>query len=127
VKRDEALPETKIALGGKLAAESNTLRLQRSELLPHSLFKAIESMRRFPSLEADQAIRSGLALLPRQSKALQHERPMAALAVQPGGNLFATVGPNGMPSSGISMEIASIHFWRKSSDMRHLSSVPTAN
>ena len=95
VKRDEALLETKIALGGKLAAESNTLRLQRSELLPHSLLKAIESMRRFPSLEADQAIRSSLALLPRQSKALQHEGPVAALAVQPGGNLIATLGSNG--------------------------------
>jgi WD40 repeat protein len=95
VKRDEALLETKIALGGKLAAESNTLRLQRSELLPHSLLKAIESMRQFPSLEADQAIRSGIALVSRQLKTLQHEGPVAALAVQPGGQLLATAGSNG--------------------------------
>jgi len=60
VKRNEALLETKIARGGKLAAESNALRLQRSELLPQSLLKGIESMRQFPSLEADQAIRSGM-------------------------------------------------------------------
>jgi WD40 repeat protein len=95
VKRNEAQLETRIALGGKLAAESNALRLQRSELLPHSLLKAIESMRQFPSVEADEAIRTGLALLPRQSKVLQHEGRVVALAVQPGGNLFATVGPNG--------------------------------
>src|SRR5215475_184578 len=95
LKRDEALLEAKIALGGKLAAESNALRFQRSELLPHSLLKAVESIRRFPSLAADQAIRSGLALLPRQLKALQHNGAVAAVAVQPGGNLLATAGPNG--------------------------------
>lgn len=53
------------ALARQLAAESAWMRDQRNTSRPLSILLAIESLRQSPSLEAEQSLREGLALLPR--------------------------------------------------------------
>ncbi len=94
-ERNEALRQTKIAMGRELASRSESARLQRADLLPYSLILGVESMQVFPSVEADQAIRGGLAMLPRQVVAMQHHDHVHKLAVQPNGGRIATVSSDG--------------------------------
>jgi len=54
------------SLAKQLAAQSEILVDQRGELLETAALLAVESMRRSPSLESDQAIRKSLFLLPRR-------------------------------------------------------------
>jgi WD40 repeat protein len=53
------------ALSRQLAAQAQTLGRLRSGL-PLSALLSVESMRRYPSFDADQALRASVALLPRQ-------------------------------------------------------------
>ncbi len=95
-QRDEAVRQARIALGRQLAAEAAAASAQRADLLPFGLLLGIESMRQFASGEADQTIRRGLALLPRELKTLQHDGAAVGLAVAPGGNRFATIDAHGV-------------------------------
>lgn len=63
-QRQEAERQRRIAVAGKLAAESELTRTQSAELLERSVLLAVESLRRWPSAEADLAVRRGLGLLP---------------------------------------------------------------
>lgn len=76
----------RVAVGRQLAAQSELLRSQQASLLAVSVLLAVESVRRLgdsPGLEADQALRHGLAILPRQIAALPHDP-------SPGAPLFSS-------------------------------------
>ncbi len=74
----------------QLAAQAKLVRNQRIDLLPHSMLLAVESMKRYPSLEGDQVMRSGLALLPRSLTSIVHEGNTRTLAFSPDGKWLAT-------------------------------------
>jgi Trypsin-like peptidase domain/WD domain, G-beta repeat len=59
-------------------------------LIERSILLAIESLRRFPSPEADQALREGGALLHRCLGVLEHGDVVNAVAFSPNGELVAT-------------------------------------
>jgi WD40 repeat protein len=62
-RRQEAEREREIAVARQLAAQSEILRGQRTDLLPTSVLLAVESLRRAFSLEAVQSLQKGLQLL----------------------------------------------------------------
>jgi WD40 repeat protein len=64
-QRAEAERQRRIALARQLTAQAELLRGQQGYLLQRSVLLAIEALQRSPSLEADQALRYGLSLLPR--------------------------------------------------------------
>ena len=66
-KRQQLVAEQQkqVALARQLVAQAELLRSQQASLLQRSVLLAVEAMQRFPSLEANQALRQGLALLPR--------------------------------------------------------------
>ena len=80
-QRNEAQHQARIALGRQLAAQAEVTRTERAQLLPFSLLQGIESMRPFPSVEADQEIRTALARIPAVVAVLPHVGPVDALAV----------------------------------------------
>ena len=66
-QQGQAEYQGRLALSRQLAAESQLVRNQRPDFYPRALLLAVESMQRapLPSLEADQALRSLLAVMPR--------------------------------------------------------------
>jgi WD40 repeat protein len=89
-RRVEAERQQQIALARQLAAQAELVRNQRADLLPRSVLLAVESMRRFPSLEGDQVLRPGLAILPRPLVRLVHEGDIRTLVFSPDGQWLAT-------------------------------------
>ena len=68
----------------------NCLRNQNPTLLGRNTLLAVEAMRRFPSLEADQSLRTGAALLRRELARLAHEDVVYHVAFSPDGKTLAT-------------------------------------
>ena len=62
-QRNEALRQTNIATARQLGAEAQLVRTREPELLPAAALVAVESMRRFPTTEADQLLRYAFDLL----------------------------------------------------------------
>jgi hypothetical protein len=89
-QRSEALDQANIALARQLAAQSELIRDEQAYLLPRSVLLAVESMKRYRSLEADQALRDGLALLPRHVATLAHQDAVEDVVYSPGGKYLAT-------------------------------------
>lgn len=89
-QRNQARSQTVIALSHQLAAESELLRTQGFDLLPRSVLLAIESLRRYPSLEGDQALRRGLSLLSKQLLKKKLEGPLRLVTFSPNGKYLAT-------------------------------------
>ena len=58
-----AKEQSQLALARQLAAQAGSVQNEQSYLLSRSMLLAVESLRRLPSVEADQALRSGLSLL----------------------------------------------------------------
>jgi hypothetical protein len=89
-RQREAEQQRQIALSRQLAAQAELIRNQPTTLLPRSALLAVEAMRRFPSTEADLALRRGMALLRRPRARLAHEGSVHALAFSPDGTTLAT-------------------------------------
>ena len=85
----EAEERRNLAVSRQLAAQAELARSQQVKLLPRSILLAVESMRLSPSLEADQALRSGLNLLPRRLTHIPHQ--IDAVAFSPNGQYLAIV------------------------------------
>jgi hypothetical protein len=94
-RREEARQQQRLALGRQLTAQAELARNQRASSLPLSVLLAVEGMRRAPSAEADQALREGLALLPRRVALLSSDRYVSAIAFSPDGKYLATASDDG--------------------------------
>src|SRR5215217_4494684 len=86
-----------IALGGQLASQAELVSNQGEDgLLPDSVLLAMEAKQRLPSkanassLEADQVLRGGLALLRRPGVSLTLEDKVNGVAFSPDGKHLAT-------------------------------------
>ncbi len=84
-QRQEAERQRRIALARQLTAQAQLLRGQQSHLLQRSVLLAIEALQRLPSVEADQALRDGLSLLPRPINRLAPRGDLTAMALSSGG------------------------------------------
>jgi roadblock/LC7 domain-containing protein len=103
--------ERKIALALELSASSEATRMRvleraedegrkywwylstqkgRADLLQLSVLLAVESLRRSPSPEAEQALRRGLVLLTRPARRMEHAGDVAAVVFSPDGKYVAT-------------------------------------
>lgn len=98
-RRTEAERQGQIALARQLAAQSELTRAERGDMLPRSVLLAIESARRYPSLEADHALRTSLSLLP----------PLVASFPAGGSNTEVTFTPDGQYL--ITTEYKSARMW----------------
>jgi WD40 repeat protein len=79
------------ALAGKLAIQSRwLLHSERLGAQPLAMALAIESMRRSPSFEAEEALRRCIALQPLRVARLNHDYDVAAVAFSPTGDKLAT-------------------------------------
>ncbi|MCP4259459.1 MAG: WD40 repeat domain-containing protein [Planctomycetes bacterium] len=88
--KTEAERQQQIALARQLAAQAELTRNQQANLLHRSVLLAVESMKRSPSFEGDQALRHGLALLPRPIARMNHEDDVRFVAFSPDGKYLAT-------------------------------------
>jgi len=80
-------------LARQLAAQAEAVQHQKTHFLQRSMLLAVEAMLHFPCLEADQALRSRLALFPRPIARLQHSgNDVRAIAFSPDGLHLATAG-----------------------------------
>jgi WD40 repeat protein len=92
----EAEKQREEALARKLAAQAELLRNQQAKSLELSVLLAVESVNRIPTIEADQALRHGLFLLPKQvTPPLNHQDSVLAIAVGSQGKLVASASWDG--------------------------------
>ena len=91
-RRVEAEHQAELALSRQLTAQAQSLRSQRTDSLPLSMLLAVESMKRSPSLEDDQLLRSGLSLLPAPLTRIPQGSGASVLAIarHPRENSLAT-------------------------------------
>ncbi len=91
-QRQEAERQRQVALARGLAAQAVLYSQydQPPRLIERSILLAIESLRRYPSPEADQALRERGALLRRRVGTLGHEGGVRAVAFSPDGKVLAT-------------------------------------
>jgi WD40 repeat protein len=89
---EEAEQQRRHALARQLVAQAELMRNSRADSLPVSVLLAVEALRRAPSLEAEQTLRRGLALLPRPLACLDHDQSVQAIALSPDGQYLATAG-----------------------------------
>ncbi len=85
----EAEKQRQIALAAQLAAQANLIREQRAELLPRSILLAVESLRRFPSVIGEEALRGGLVLLPQPLSSVRADAAIEMTKFSPDGRLAA--------------------------------------
>jgi WD40 repeat protein len=88
--QEETLHERQVSLARHLASQAEAIRTEHPELVERSVLLAVESIRRFRTLEADQALRHGLDLLPRAIARVIHGDEVRCLAFSPTGRFLAT-------------------------------------
>ena len=92
----KAEQQATIATARRLAAEARTISSQRPRWLPLATLLAVESIKRYPTLDADQFVRFGLPLLPRSATPpLKHASRVQAVAFSPDGTRLATASSDG--------------------------------
>jgi hypothetical protein len=89
----QAEAQRQIALTRQLAAQAQIELNNNSPV--RSILLGVESLRRFSSLEGHQALRQGLAPLPRPVVRLAHEGLVLAIAFSPNGRWLATGSVDG--------------------------------
>ena len=96
IQRNEAVSEANIALARQLAAQAEVTGSERPNLLERSVLLAVESLKRYPTLEADQILRQGVPLLPHAvGRQIRHQGPVQAVAFSPDGKRLATASSDG--------------------------------
>ncbi|MDD5321857.1 MAG: TIR domain-containing protein [Methylococcales bacterium] len=91
----ESRLQTREAFAKQLAFQSDVLRNQSPALFERSKLIAIEAIRLFPSIEADQSLRADFALLQHSSMRFAHEGSLTSVAFSPDGKLLATASVEG--------------------------------
>lgn len=91
-QRQEAVKRRNEALARQLAAQAEVTRTQQANLLERSTLLAVEAMRREPSLEASQALRKALELLPKHITRVHQQAAIQTVAISPDGKYLATGG-----------------------------------
>ena len=99
-------------LARHLAAHAELSRIQQANLLERSVLLAVESMRRLPSVEVEQTLRQGLALLPRCIASMPNEHNVVAVSVSPDEKHLAT-------ASGDTVSISVVRSGERVITMRH--------
>ena len=90
-QRNEAERQRKVAVARQLAAQAEVTRNQRRICLQRSVLLAVESMQRFPSLEADQPLRQGISFSSKLMTIVRaHEGGVTAVSFSPDGRYVAT-------------------------------------
>lgn len=92
--------QRKVALARQLTAQAQMALDNTGTGLVRSVLLAAEAMQRFSSLEADQIMRQGLALLPRPVVRLAHEYPVIAVTFSPDGRRLASGSRNSLGTPG---------------------------
>jgi WD40 repeat protein len=87
---EESERQRQIALGRNLAAQAELLQTKYHHLTERSVLLAIESIRRYPSPEANQALRQGIESLRRRIVQLPHDAAVIGVAFSPDGRYLAT-------------------------------------
>ena len=77
--------ERRIAVARQLAVQAQMVVDLTDTLLARSVLLAVESVHHHPTLEGDQALRRGLALLPRPVARMVHEGDVGIVAFSPDG------------------------------------------
>jgi len=90
LQRRTAQTQAKISFSRQLGTQAEMVRNQRADKLPLSVLLAIESIKRSPSIEGDQALRNGLSLLPRHITCMPHKDYVASVTFSPDGKYIAT-------------------------------------
>jgi WD40 repeat protein len=96
-QRAQAILEGRIALAGRLAAESRSV-VSRADQLPLAVLLAIESTRIQPGPQGNQALRAAASLLPRPVFSLPNDRMdsrVRALAFSSDGKVLAAARDDG--------------------------------
>jgi WD40 repeat protein len=95
-QRNEAVSQANISLARQLAAQAEVMASEHPNLLQRGVLLAVESLTRYPTLEADQLLRQGLPLLPRAvGRPIQHHGPVQAVAFSPDRTHVATASWDG--------------------------------
>lgn len=94
-----AIDQRNTAIARQLATQAERLGTQRINLKMTSALLAVESLKFFEAarsvpLEVDQALRSGLKMLPRLLHRLDHGQNTEKIIFSPDGRLLAAVGRN---------------------------------
>jgi WD40 repeat protein/energy-coupling factor transporter ATP-binding protein EcfA2 len=91
--RKAAERQQQALIARQLATQAEVLQNQKTHYLQRSMLLAVEAMLHFPCLEADQALRSRLAMFPRPVALLQHSlKDVRAVAFSQDGRYLATAG-----------------------------------
>ena len=105
-ERMAALEQRDIAIGHQLAAQAEAIESQNTLDLEPAALLAIESLKLFPNLEADRALRESMALLPREVVHFTDKEHITitmsadgarALIAGPAGTAQIIATSNGMP------------------------------
>lgn len=94
-RRREAERQREVALAAQLAAQADLMRSQRPALFVRSVLLAVEAVRRSPLMESDQALRNGLALLPKRIMRVEHSGTIGEISFSPDGRYLATASWDG--------------------------------
>ena len=96
IQRSEAVSQANIALARQLAAQAEVATTERPALLERGVLLAVESLDRYPTLEADRFLRSAVPLLPRAvGGAMKHQGAVQAVTFSPDGKRIATASWDG--------------------------------
>ncbi len=86
--------QRQIVVAYRLANQAELTREQQGVMQPnsvlHSLLLAVESMKRFPSVDAEISLRRGLALLPQRIEQMKHQDDVQAVAFSSDGKYLVT-------------------------------------
>jgi WD40 repeat protein len=104
-------------LARQLVAQAELIRVQQPDLVYRSVILAAEAMRRVPSVEADQALRAAIAIIPHPLTELSHQKMVKALAFSPSGQYIATA------SEDCSVQVWEMPQWTPITSLTHQGAV----
>lgn len=112
-QRKEALLQSQIALARRLVSQAQVIKTQEGNLLELAVLLTIESMNRFPSLEADQFLRDNLPLLTPRVANLNHQNTVSKVFFTSDGKYLITFSEDDL------IQVWEVQTGRKVSTIKH--------